>query len=97
MKEHSTHLLFRYKLLFQNTKLNIRKTLIQPILAYGPKTWTVTMGETDTLRVSERKIVQKIHGPVKEERWRKTTIQKINMLQEDVRFIKTLTKMVWSN
>jgi len=93
MNEHSTHLLFRFKLLFQNTKLTICKTLIKPILVYGPKTWTVTMGETDTLRVFERTIVRKIHGPVHEEQWRIMTIQKIrNMLQEEdvVKFIKTL-------
>jgi len=51
------------------------------------------MGETDTLRVFERTIVRKIHGPVHEEQWRIMTIQKIrNMLQEEdvVKFIKTL-------
>jgi len=69
------------------------KTLIKPILAYGPKTWTVTMAETDMLRLFERNIVRKIYGPVKEERWRTMTIQEItNMLQEEdvVIFIKTL-------
>jgi hypothetical protein len=66
MNENSTHLLFRYKILSQNTKLKICKTIVQPILPYGPETWTMTVGETDTFRVFERKIVRKIHGHVKE-------------------------------
>jgi len=35
-------------------------------LTYGSQTWKITIKEISTLRIFERKIVRKIHEPVKE-------------------------------
>ena len=41
------------------------------VVTYGSESWTLTMEEERTLAVFERKILQKIYGPVKEnELWR---------------------------
>jgi hypothetical protein len=54
------------KLLSQNTKFKIKKTLIRHIFSYRSETWTLTTEETNALRISERKIIRKIYGPIKE-------------------------------
>jgi hypothetical protein len=47
------------------------RTLVRPVVTYGSESWTLTMEEERTLAVSERKILLKIYGPVKEnELWR---------------------------
>jgi hypothetical protein len=54
----------------RNTKIKIYKTLIRPILSYGSETWTLTIEEMIALRISERKIIRKIYGPIKGDNWR---------------------------
>jgi hypothetical protein len=51
----------------RNSKLQIYR----PVVTYGSESWTLTMEEERGLAVSERKILRKIYGPVKEnELWR---------------------------
>ena len=62
-------------------------------MTYGSQTWTMTIKEMNTLQICERKIVRKIHEPVKEEPWRIRTNKQIkDTLQEQdiVKFIKSL-------
>jgi hypothetical protein len=94
-RAYSVHIeLFRSKLLSQNTKLKIYKTLIRPILSYGSETWTVTSEEMNALRIFERKIVRRIYGPINEgESWRIRTNKEIEDVLEGadiVKFIKSL-------
>ena len=60
----------------------------------GSQTWTVTIKEMNTLRMFERKIIRKIHEPVKEgELWRIRTNKEIKDTlrgQDIVKFIKSL-------
>jgi len=55
----------------RNSKLQIYRTLVRPVVSYGSESWTLTMEEERALAVSERKILRKIYGPVKENKlWR---------------------------
>ena len=76
----------------RNSKLQIYRTLVRPVVTYGSESWTLTMEEGRALAVFERKILLKIYGPVKEnELWR---VQRNNELEaiikgeNTVRFIK---------
>jgi hypothetical protein len=85
--------LLRSKRLSRNTKLKICKTLIRPILSYVSETWTLTVKEMNALRMSERKIIRKIYGPIKEgDSWRIRTNKEVkDILQgaDIVKFIKS--------
>ena len=55
----------------ENSKLQIYRTLVRPVVTYGSESWTLTMEEEIALAVFDRKILRKIYGPVKEnELWR---------------------------
>ena len=46
-------------------------TVLKPTITCGSESWTLTMEEERALAMFERKILQKIYGPVKEnELWR---------------------------
>jgi hypothetical protein len=86
--------LLLFKLLSGNTKLKIYKTLIRPVLSYGSGTWTLTIEEMNALRISERKIIRKIYGPIKGDSWRIRMNKEIkDILQgtDIVKFIKYST------
>jgi len=58
-------------LISRNSKLQIYRTLVRPVVTCGSESWTLTVEEERTLAVFERKILRKICGPVKEnELWR---------------------------
>ena len=63
--------LFNSSLISRNSKLQIYRTLVRPVVIYGSESWTLTMEEERALAVFEREILRKIYGPVKEnELWR---------------------------
>jgi len=63
--------LFNSSLISRNSKLQIYRTLVRPVVIYGSESWTLTMEEERALAAFERKILRKICGPVKEnELWR---------------------------
>lgn len=39
---------------------------LRPVLAYGYETRSVTTGHKEKLRVFERKVLRRIHGPIVE-------------------------------
>jgi hypothetical protein len=93
--------LLRPKLLSRNTKLKIYKTLIRPILTYGSETWTLTTEEMNAIRISERKIIRKIYGPIKEgDSQRIRTNKEIKDIFPRGRYCKIYkilqNKMVWT-
>jgi len=58
-------------LISRNSKLQIYRTLVHPVVTYGSESWTLTVEEERALAVFEREILRKIYGPVKEnELWR---------------------------
>jgi len=58
--------LFNSSLISRNSKLQIYRTLVRPVVTYGSESWTLTMEEERALAVFERKILRKMYGPVKE-------------------------------
>jgi len=53
-------------LISRNSKLQIYRTLVRPVVTYGSESWTLTMEEERTLAVFERKFSRKICGLVEE-------------------------------
>ena len=66
--------------------------MVRPAVTYGSESWTITVEEETALAGSERKILRKIHGPVKEnELWRirqNDELEAIIKGENVVRFIK---------
>ena len=79
-------------LISRNSKVQIYRTLVCPVVSYGSESWTLTMEEERTLAVFERKILRKIYGPVNEnELWRirqNNELEAIIKGENIVRFIK---------
>jgi hypothetical protein len=50
----------------RNSKSQIHRTLVRPVVTYGSESWTLTMEEERALAIFERKILRKIYGLVKE-------------------------------
>jgi len=53
-------------LISRNSKLQIYRALVRPVVTCGSESWTLTMEKERALAVFERKILRKIYGPVKE-------------------------------
>jgi hypothetical protein len=49
-------------LLSKNIKINIRRTIILPVVLYGRKTWSLTLREEHRLRVFENRVLRKCSG-----------------------------------
>jgi len=66
--------------------------LIRPVVTYGLDTWTLTKSEDNLLRIFERKMLQKIYGPIQEgDIWRIRNNEELNrsINREDiVKFIE---------
>jgi hypothetical protein len=54
-------------LLSKNTKAKIHRTIILPVVLYGCETWSFTLQEIYTLRVSENRVLRRICGPKRKE------------------------------
>ena len=84
--------MFNSILIARNSKLQIYRTLVRPVVTYGSESWTLTMEEERAIAVFERKILRKIYGPVKEnELWRTRQNDELEAIikgQNIVRFIK---------
>jgi hypothetical protein len=50
----------------ESLKSRIHTTVLQPIPTCGPETHTIIAEETNQLRISERELVTKIYGHVKQ-------------------------------
>lgn len=68
---YATQQLLRSRTLTRQTKINIYKTIIRPVVTYGSETWTMTVQDTLLLNRFERKILRKIYGGV----WDQQTVR----------------------
>jgi hypothetical protein len=68
------------------------KTVILPVGQYGCKTWSLTLGEEHTLRVSENRVLRKIFGPKREEdrSWRKLHNDELHNLYSSLNIVKVI-------
>jgi len=83
----------------RSSKLKIYKSLIRPVVTYGCEAWTLTNRDEQHLRISERRILRKIYGPVQSEdgSWRIRMNYELNELignADIVRFIKS-RRIAW--
>jgi len=58
--------MLKSKIIKTSAKMQIYKTLKRPAVTYGSETWTLTKSNENLLRIFERKILQKIYGPIQE-------------------------------
>jgi len=54
-------------LLSQNLQIKIYRTIILPVVLYGCETWSLTLTEKRSLRVSENRVLRRIFGPKRDE------------------------------
>lgn len=73
--------LFKSKILSRNTKVNIYKTIIQPVLLYGVEIWVLSKSSEKKLIIFENKILRRIFGPIQEDGiWRSRKNKEIRTL-----------------
>jgi hypothetical protein len=80
---HWVQSLLSSRLLSRNVKVKIYKTIIQPLVLYGCKTWSITLGEEHRLRVFENRVLRRIFGPKRDEvtgEWRKLHNEELHNL-----------------
>jgi hypothetical protein len=59
---HSVQNLCSSRLLFQNVKIKIYRTIIFPVVLYGCETWSLTLREEHRLKIIENRVVRRIFG-----------------------------------
>ena len=64
---HSVENLLSSRLLPQNLKIKIYRTIILPVVLYGCETWSLTLREERKLRVYENMVLRRIFGPRRDE------------------------------
>ena len=55
--------LFKSKLLTKNSKLQMYKTLVRPVVTCACETWVLKENIKSKLRIFERKVLRGIYGP----------------------------------
>jgi hypothetical protein len=71
---HSVQSLLSSRLLSNNLKIGLYKTIILPVVLYGCDTWSQTLREEHRLRVFKNRVLRRIFGPKRDEvtgEWRK--------------------------
>jgi hypothetical protein len=65
------HKILKSKYITWHSKTRLYKTLIRPVIAYGPEAWVLNRCDESMINVFERKILRKIFGAVREgDHWR---------------------------
>jgi hypothetical protein len=55
-------------LISRNSKLQIYRTLVRPVVTYGLESWTLTMEEERAIEIIEKKILRKTYEKKKKKR-----------------------------
>jgi hypothetical protein len=64
---HSVENLMSPTFLSKNTKINMYRTIILPVVLYGCETWSLTLREECGTWVLENKVLRRIFGPKRDE------------------------------
>jgi len=78
---HSVQNLLSSRLLSNNLKLKIYRTIILHVLLYGCETWSLTLREEGKLRLFENMVLRRIFGPRRDEvmgKWRRLHNEELN-------------------
>ena len=98
---HSARHLLYSSLLSKNVKIKIHRTIILPVVLYGCETWSLTLREDRSLKVSENRALRRIFESRRDEvtgEWRKLHNEELNNLYSSpniVRLIKS-RRMIWA-
>jgi hypothetical protein len=90
---HSVQDLLSSSLLSKNTKINIYRTIILPVVLYGCETWSLTLREEHRLRVFENGVLRRIFGPKRDGvtgEWRRLHNEKLNDLYSSPNIIRVI-------
>jgi hypothetical protein len=47
--------------------MKLYKTLVRLVVTYAAETWTLNISDENALRITERKVIRKMYGPVCED------------------------------
>jgi hypothetical protein len=88
------------RLLSENLKVRIYKTIILPVVLYGCETWSLTLREEHRLRVFENRLLRRIFGPKRyevTEEWRKLHNEELRDFYSSPSIIRIIkTRMRWA-
>ena len=89
---NSGQTLLSFRLLSENVKINIYKTIILPVVLYGCETWSLTSKEQRRLRILEDRILRKIFGPKRDENgeWKRLHNEELHSLYCSSNIVKVL-------
>jgi hypothetical protein len=65
---YANQMMLKNRYINRSAKMQIYKTLIRPVLAYGCESWTTKKEDENILRSFERKIIRRPYGPVRQGR-----------------------------
>jgi hypothetical protein len=90
---HSVQDLLSSSFLSKNTKINIYRSIILPVVLYGCETWSVTLREEHRPRVFENRVLRRIFGPKRDEitgEWRRLHNKELNDLYSLLTIIRVI-------
>jgi hypothetical protein len=83
--------MLKSKMIKRSVTMQTYKTLIRPVVTYGSEAWTLTKSDKNLLMISERKIMQRVYGPIQEgDIWRIRNNKELNrpINGEDMRIVE---------
>ena len=81
------------RLLSNNLKIKIYRTIILSVVLYGCETWSLTLREERKLRVFENMVLRRIFGPRREDvmrEWRRLHYKEINDLYYSPNIVRVI-------
>jgi hypothetical protein len=80
------------RLISENLKIKIYRTVILPVVLYGCETWSLTLREEHRLRVFENRVLKRLFGPKREEdgSWRKLQNDELHNLNSSPNIVRVI-------
>ena len=80
------------RLISNNLKIKIFKTIILPVVLYGYETWSLTLREESRLRVFKNRILRRIYGPKRDENgeWRRLHNEELHSLYRSPNVVRVI-------